>query len=140
MHTRLPAFLLLICLAVAGCNAHEPAGSRGADNLAPTISNNLAALMNLDDPSAFRAAAAERGFVTVESGVVLDVQTRELADSDRPALDLPGVHVRSFHPQYERINAVARDPAAVRAIAELPFVRVVAPSFGATTNTGGSAY
>jgi len=140
MNARLHAFLLLAGLAVAGCNTHESATSRTDAGLSPAISNNLVALMEIDDPSAFRAAAAERGFVTAETGVVLDVQTVDLADSDRAALDRPGVHVRTFHPQYERISAVARDPAAVRAIAELPFVRVVAPSYGATTNTGGSAY
>lgn len=102
----------------------------------PGVSQHFSGLMSLHDTEAFRAAADQRGFMTTAEGVVLDIQTQGLEPAHREAFDLPGLEVRSFRPEYERVSAVSTGPDAIRAIAGLPFVRRVAPSFGATT--GGS--
>ncbi len=129
----LPLACVLLLTACSGANGGPP---RDPD-LPAGVSSHFAGLMTVTDPAAFRAAAAERGFVTTADGVVLDVQTRGLAPADRAAFDLPGLKLRGFHPAYERVDALAASPDAIRAVAALPFVRMVAPTFGATT--GGSA-
>ena len=132
----LPLACVLLLTACTSANGGSP---RDAD-LPAGVSNHFAGLMTLTDPAAFRAAAAERGFVTTVDGVVLDIQTQGLEPADRAAFDLPGLMLRGFHPAYERVDAVAASPEAVRAVAALPFVRMVAPSFGATTGGGADGY
>ena len=132
--------LPLACMILVAACTSASGGVPPKTDMAGSVSNHFAGLMTIDDPAAFRSAAAERGFLTTENGVVLDIQTRGLRPGDRDAFELPGVHMRSFHPNDERVSAVAATPAAVRAIARLTFVRIVAPSFGATTKGNSGAY
>lgn len=135
----LAAALIVMLAACAPASGGEGIRDSGA-GLPPGVSSHFSQLLALEDPDAFRAAARERGFVTTVNGVVLDIQTEALDAGDRDALDLPGLRVRGFHPRHERIDAVAATPAAIRAVAALPFVRAVAPSFGATTSDGSDTY
>lgn len=132
-------FPLACLLLLTACTGAHGGSLRDAD-LPAGVSDHFAGLMSLDDPAAFRSAAAERGFATSEDGVALDIQTQGLQPDDRAAFALPGLRVRSFHPEYERVGAVAATPAAIRAVAGLSFVRTVAPSFGATTGGTTGSY
>jgi len=133
----LRAVLLLSAIVLASaCSPATADRSLGAATLPPAVSNAFDGLLHLDAAS-FREQAVERGFATTDDGVVLDVQTEGLRPAHREAFDQPGILVRSFHPRYERVGVVAITPQALVSLAELPFVRRVAPSYGATT--GGTS-
>lgn len=133
------ALIMLLVACAPASGGGEGVRDNGA-GLPPGVSRHFSELLALEDPEAFRGAARERGFVTTVDGVVLDIQTEGLDAGDRDALDLPGLRVRGFHPRHERIDAVAATPAAIRAVAALPFVRAVGPSFGATTSGGSDTW
>lgn len=133
-------FPLACLLLLTACTGAHGGSLRDAD-LPAGVSNHFAGLMSLDDPAAFRTAAAERGLVTTADGVVLDIQTRNLTPADRDAFNLPGLKVRSFRPEYERIDGVARTPEVIRAVAKIPGVRAVMPAAQSTIrNSNDAAY
>ncbi|MDZ7828663.1 MAG: hypothetical protein U5K33_03940 [Halofilum sp. (in: g-proteobacteria)] len=130
---------LVIAVLLTACVPATAEHADGKADLPPGVSNAFAGMLGLS-PADFRAVAAERGFVTTDDGVVLDLQTEGLRPAHREAFDQPGLRVRSFHPQYERASVVATSPRRLVSVAELPFVRRVAPSYGATgdgASTGG---
>jgi len=126
--------IILLLLAFALASACSPApGERdpALGPLPPGVSSAFEGLLHLDAP-AFRQAAAERGFVTTDDGVLIDVQTKGLEAGHRDAFLIDGLVVHGFHPQYERVSAVAVRPSAIIRVAGLPFVRSVVPEFGST--------
>jgi len=130
----LAAMLLAAPLGCAAEHAPADAGSRETGVIAPA----LRAVMVPGDatPAAFRRAAEAAGLHAGAEGVPVDVQTRGLVDADRPRFELDGVTVRHFSARYERVAAVVRDPAALRALARLPVVRYIAPAYGPAEGAG----
>jgi hypothetical protein len=129
-----PLVIAVLLTACAPATAERTAGKTDPPS---AVSSAFAGMLDLS-PADFRAVAAERGFVATDDGVLLDVQTQGLQPVHREAFDQPGLRVQGFHPQYERVSVVATSPGAVVAVAELPFVRRVAPSYGATSDGAGT--
>ena len=128
------AWLLGLVLAF-GCAADSSV--RAGDGV---IAQRLQQIFEGGEPAMARDRAADLGAVVDDHGVVVDIQTRGLTAGDRASFVLPGVRVRHFAPEYERVSASVRDRTALQALAALEPVRRIAPEYGGTTRSGGAAY
>lgn len=128
---------LLVAILLTACAPATAERTGGKAELPPGVSNAFAGMLGLS-PAEFRAVADQRGFSTTDDGVLLDIQTKGLDHGHRDAFAIDGLMVRGFYPQYERVSAIGMRASAIRRVAELPFVRAVAPEYGATSGNSGS--
>lgn len=134
------AIVPLLCLLAVGCVGASPEpGTPGSKGAAGPLSVDLAPLRDAADRAAFRAKARAAGLRVDDFGVRVTLLTRDLSPADRPRFERPGVRVRHFAPNQERVLASVRDAAALDALARIPVVRRIEPERGPAPEAGGDA-
>lgn len=135
IHSGLASLLMAVLLTACAPATAERTGERA--DVPPGVGNAFAGMLKLA-PAEFRSVARHRGFSVTDEGVLLDIQTKGLADDHRDAFAIDGLTVRGFHPQYERVSAIATRGSVIARVAQLPFVRAVVPEYGSTSGNAGS--
>lgn len=132
---------LLVCagaLAVSlGCSAGATQAGKSGD---ATIARRLLEVFEgAADHAELRQRARAAGMQTDDHGVRVDLQTEGLRSDDRARFELDGVRLHHFSVKYERVAASVRDIDALRALAALPPVRVIAPEYGSAERSGSGS-
>ena len=136
----LAALLCLTPIALSSCSSSSGHPKIARYSSAPEAQKITVNLLRLDyqvrtQGAPLPTAAAAIGIGTVGNGVPLEIFTTTINPEVVKQLNLPGVWVRHISTPYRRVSVVIEDLALLFPLARIREVRMIAPAYGATTNT-----
>jgi hypothetical protein len=120
-------FLGIVAALLVGC-----AGSASSGKGTPGVisSNLLQVFSGESDLPRILERARRAGIRTDQFGVLVDIQTRGLEPGDRERFQRDGARIRNFSAEYQRVSASIASLPALRELAALEPVRLIAPEYG----------